>query len=63
MQENRFKDQLKNNYHSVSKEIDYEIFDTTFNPNDGRLGENKLHLMEIGSKKDNIYSFPQRETR
>ena len=30
--------------------IDYEIFDTTFYPNDGRLGENKLHLMEIGSK-------------
>jgi len=30
--------------------IDYEIFDTTYYPNDGRLGENKLHLMEIGSK-------------
>ncbi len=30
--------------------IDYKIFDTTWYPNDGRLGENKAHLMEIGSK-------------
>ena len=30
--------------------IAYQIFDTTWYPNDGRLGENKAHLMEVGSK-------------
>ena len=30
--------------------IDYEIFDTTYYPNDGRLGVNKRHMLPVQSK-------------
>ena len=30
--------------------IDYEIFDTTYYPNDGRLGVNKKHMLPVQSK-------------